>query len=231
MRIGSLFTGYGGLDMAVQKVFPHATLEWVSEVDNHANTLLQKKFPDIPNLGDVSKVKWTEVPNVDFIVGGSPCQDLSLAGTRLGIKGGTQSGLWESMALAIAAKRPALVLWENVLGATSAKAFCDLGWTEGLLDERRPEEKPAKEDRPLRALGRVLGDLANFGYDAVWTTVRASERGGSTIEREFSYLPTPAAADARSRNSPGALARKTPRLTTTRAYLPIPRYLASTPPQ
>lgn len=178
MRIGSLFTGYGGLDMAVQKVFPHSTLEWISEVDPHANILLQKRFPDTLNLGDVTEVLWTEVPNVDIIVGGSPCQDLSLAGTRLGIGSGTQSGLWESMALAIAAKRPALVLWENVLGATSAKAFCDLGWTAGLLDERRPEEKPAKEDRPLRALGRVLGDLTNLGYDAVWTTVRASERGG-----------------------------------------------------
>ena len=56
---------------------------------------------------------------------------------------------------AIQELRPSWVIWENVLGARSAKAYSDMGWTEGLLDERSPEQKPTKEDRPLREIGRA----------------------------------------------------------------------------
>ena len=108
------------------------------------------------------------------------CQDLSTAGQRAGMKPGTRSGLWESMTHAIEQLQPRLVVWENVRGALSAEAYSDsnMGFFEGLVDERTPSQRPAKEkDKPLRALGRVLGDLANLGYDAEWTTVRASDVG------------------------------------------------------
>ena len=60
MRIGSLFTGYGGLDMAVQ-AFTGGQLEWVSEIDPAACRILEAHHPGVPNLGDVTKVDWKEV--------------------------------------------------------------------------------------------------------------------------------------------------------------------------
>ena len=180
--IGSLFSGYGGLDLAVHMAIPGSKTVWVSDVESGPNKILAQRFPDAPNLGDITIIDWDQVEPVDIITGGSPCQDLSLAGARAGMKPGTRSGLWESMTHAIEQLQPRLVVWENVRGALSAEAYSDsnMGFFEGLVDERTPSQRPAKEkDKPLRALGRVLGDLANLGYDAEWTTIRASEVGAA----------------------------------------------------
>ena len=174
---GSLFSGYGGLDIAARNVFGSGELLFVSDVEAGPNKVLQERYPNVPNIGDITQVDWSVVPYVDVLTGGSPCQDLSIAGQRAGMKPGTRSGLWESMAKAIKELRPKYVVWENVRGALSASAYSDLGWTEGLLDGRTPVQYPKKEDRALRALGRVLGDLTNLGYDARWATVRASDIG------------------------------------------------------
>ena len=64
--------------------------------------------PDAPNLGDITKIDWTQVKPVDVICGGSPCNDLSMAGARAGMFKNTRSGLWESMFHAIAVIRPRL---------------------------------------------------------------------------------------------------------------------------
>ena len=178
--IGSLFSGYGGLDLAVHMAIPDTRTVWVSDVEPGPNKILAERFPGIPNLGDITTIDWDQVEPVDILVGGSPCQDLSTAGQRAGMKPGTRSGLWESMTHAIEQLQPRLVVWENVRGALSAEAYSDsnMGFFEGLVDERTPSQRPAKEKgQPLRALGRVLGDLANLGYDAEWTTVRASDVG------------------------------------------------------
>ena len=178
--IGSLFSGYGGLDLAVHMAIPGSKTVWVSDVESGPNKILAQRFPDAPNLGDITIIDWDQVEPVDILVGGSPCQDLSLAGARAGMKPGTRSGLWESMTHAIEQLQPRLVVWENVRGALSAEAYSDsnMGFFEGLVDERTPSQRPAKEkDKPLRALGRVLGDLANLGYDAEWTTIRAADVG------------------------------------------------------
>ena len=175
MRIGSLFTGYGGLDMAVEQVFG-ATTAWVSDIDKGACKILAHRYPDVPNLGDITAIDWATVEPVDIITGGSPCQDLSHAGRRAGMTEGTRSNLWVAMREAIAQLKPSIVVWENVRGAFSAKADSDLGWQEGLLDGRSEEEKPAKEkDHTLRALGRVLGDLSDLGYDTQWYGLRAAD--------------------------------------------------------
>ena len=159
---------------------PDTRTVWVSDVEPGPNKILAQRFPGIPNLGDITTIDWDQVEPVDILVGGSPCQDLSTAGQRAGMKPGTRSGLWESMTHAIEQLQPRLVVWENVRGALSAEAYSDsnMGFFEGLVDERTPSQRPAKEkDKPLRALGRVLGDLANLGYDARWTSVRASDIG------------------------------------------------------
>ena len=168
--IGSLFSGAGGLDMGVQMALGPADLRWVSDVEPGPCALLAHHWPTVPNLGDITTVDWTLVEPVDVIAGGSPCLDLSTAGRRAGMKPGTRSGLWESMFTAITTIRPHLVVWENVRGAYSADAF-------SLMESREGRVGGGADGPVLRALGRVLGDLASIGYDAIWTGVRASDVG------------------------------------------------------
>ena len=138
--------------------------------DPAPSRILAQRFPGVPNLGDVTKVDWAAVEPVDIITGGSPCQDLSHAGKRAGMRSGTRSGLWASMCDAIDIIRPRLVIWENVRGALSAPADSgDLESCEFCMDG---DGEPS-----LRALGRVLGDLSECGYDAAWTSLRAADVG------------------------------------------------------
>lgn len=169
MRLGELFAGYGGLGMAVEEVFG-AELAWVSEWEAAPSKILAHHWPHVPNYGDVTRIDWANIEPVDIISGGSPCQDLSLAGKRRGMTDGTRSNLWESMREGIATIKPKYVVWENVRGALSAEAISasDMGHREGFLGERGGH---------LRALGRVLGDLADLGYDAEWRGLRAADVG------------------------------------------------------
>lgn len=110
---GSLFSGYGGLDLAAEEVLG-ATCAWHSEVDPNASKLLAAHWPDVANLGDITAIDWTAVEPVDVIAGGFPCQDISSAGRGAGIKEGTRSGLWYRYCDAVRALRPRLVVVENV---------------------------------------------------------------------------------------------------------------------
>ncbi len=169
--LGSLFTGYGGLDMGVMTALdPSARVAWSSDIEPGPCRLAATRWPDTPNLGDITNVNWDAVEPVDIICGGSPCQDLSVAGKRAGMAPGTRSGLWESMFAAIKTIRPRLVVWENVQGAISARAISTLESGSGLLGN-----EPARPT--VRAAGRVVGDLATIGYDACWRVVRAADAG------------------------------------------------------
>ena len=86
----------------------------MSDIEPGPQAILAHHHPDVPNLGDITRIDWTQVEPVDVICGGSPCTDLSLAGARAGMSKDTRSGLWESMFHAITAIRPRLVVWENV---------------------------------------------------------------------------------------------------------------------
>lgn len=166
---GELFAGYGGLALAVSDVF-HARTAWVAEFEAAPSRVLAERFPHAPNLGDVTAVDWSTVEPVDIIAGGSPCQDVSAAGRRRGMVEGTRSNLWVAMREAVAVIRPEWVVWENVRGALSARAYSNVEHESGLLGG-------GGNGPYLRAMGRVLGDLASLGYDAKWRTVRASDVG------------------------------------------------------
>lgn len=175
IRVGSLCSGYGGLDLGFHRAISGAETVWVAEYDPSrrrqvAARVLEERFPGVPNLGDITTLDWTLVPPVDVLLGGTPCQDLSLAGRRTGMHGHTRSGLWSSMVGAVEELRPSLVVWENVKGARSASATSKMESCAGCLGERG-------RVHPLRALGRVLGDLANLGYDAEWVSVTANAVG------------------------------------------------------
>lgn len=188
-RIGSFCSGYGGLDRAVEEVTGGKTV-WVSDIDPGACAILEHRFPDAPNLGDMTALDWHEVPPADVLCGGTPCQDLSAAGRRAGMKDGTRSNLWVAMREAIAIIRPRLVIWENVRGALSASASSasDMEPGEGSLGD-------GQHGPVLRALGRVLGDLASLGYDAEWTTVPASAVGAPHRRERVFLIAWPSVPD------------------------------------
>ena len=188
MRHGSLFSGYGGIDRAIADVFGAETA-WVSDVDPGANRILAHRYPDAPNLGDITKVDWSAVEPVHIISGGSPCPDLSLAGRRAGMTEGTRSNLWVSMREAIAVLKPTYVVWENVRGAMSAKADSGLEHCPGCMGD------PRDGKRHLRALGRVLGDLADLGYDAQWHGLRAADVGACHGRWRVFVMAWPADSD------------------------------------
>jgi DNA (cytosine-5)-methyltransferase 1 len=107
---------------------------------------------------------------VDILTGGFPCQDLSLAGKRAGLKEGTRSGLWHEFARAIEELQPKLVVIENVRGLLSAKADNGMEYSQEDLDDWG--------SRPVfTAIQAVLGSLADIGYDAKWCGLRAADAG------------------------------------------------------
>lgn len=171
MKAGELFAGYGGLALATETVF-NATTTWVCEYDNAPAQILAHRFPHAPNHRDVTTTNWEQVEPVNIISGGSPCQDISAAGARRGMTEGTRSNLWVAMREAIATIKPELVIWENVKGALSAKADSTMEHCAGCMGAHGGATEP-----PLRALGRVLADLTDLGYDAQWRTIRASDIG------------------------------------------------------
>jgi DNA (cytosine-5)-methyltransferase 1 len=109
MRVGSLFTGYGGLDIAVG-----GELAWYAEIEPAACKVLEAHYPDVPNLGDITKINWSEVEPVDVLTGGYPCQPFSHAGLRKGKNDARH--LWPHVRDAIHTLRPHYSILENVGG-------------------------------------------------------------------------------------------------------------------
>lgn len=115
-KIGSLCTGYGGLDIAVERVLG-GEMAWYSEFESGPSKLLSHRFPGVPNLGDLTKIDWADVTPIDILTGGYPCQPFSNAGKRLGEQDSRH--LWPSIREAIRVLRPRLTILENVAGHRS----------------------------------------------------------------------------------------------------------------
>jgi len=143
LTVGSLFSGIGGFDLGLERA--GMKIIWHSEIDQFACKVLKKHWPDVPNLGDITKVDWTNIERPDVICGGYPCQPFSTAGRRGGEN--DPRHLWPAMHNAIRLLRPRYAIMENVRGHLS------LGF------------------------GRVLGDLAEIGYDTEWQVIPAAAVG------------------------------------------------------
>jgi DNA (cytosine-5)-methyltransferase 1 len=144
VTFGSLFAGIGGLDLGLERAGMRCL--WQVEIDPFCRKVLAKHWPTVPRFDDVTQVDKYNLPPVDLICGGFPCQDISLAGKGAGIDG-ERSGLWREMYRIICDVRPRYVLVENVSALTS------------------------------RGLDRVLGNLAEGGFDAEWDCIPAAAVG------------------------------------------------------
>lgn len=128
---------------------PFATIGF-SEIDKYASAVLKYHWPNTKNYGDITKINWSEVPDFDLLTGGSPCQDLSIAGKRAGLEG-ARSGLFYEYMRAVKEKRPKYFIWENVKGALSSNKGFDFA--------------------------TVINEMAEAGYSLWWQVLNAKDFG------------------------------------------------------
>lgn len=146
MRYVSLFSGIEAATVAFEP------LGWeplaFAEIDPFPCAVLEQRYPDVPNLGDVCEVDWSEFlerhGSVDLVVGGSPCQSFSIAGGRDSLDG--ESRLMFEYIRAVEELRPTWILWENVPGVLSVRD---------------------------NAFGQLLGELSDIGYGLAWRVLDA----------------------------------------------------------
>lgn len=147
--VGSLCTGYDGIELGLALAGEHLDLRWYAEIEPGPVRLLADLHPDVPNLGDITVTDWTAVEPVELIVGGIPCQPVSAAGRRLG--DADPRWLWPHARRALEIMRPQRFLLENV-----RRLVChDKG----------------------RLFAGILNDLNALGYGVCWLTVGACAVG------------------------------------------------------
>ena len=156
--VGSLFAGIGGFDLGFER--QGYDIRWQVENDEYCQRVLRKHWPLVERFHDVCDCGAWNLPPVDVITGGFPCQDVSDAGERAGIDG-DRSGLWREMCRIISELRPQFALVENV---------------PGLF---------------VRGLDRVLGDLAEIGYDAEWQVISAADVGAPHLRKRVWIVAHP----------------------------------------
>jgi DNA (cytosine-5)-methyltransferase 1 len=113
-----LFSGIGGFHLGFEKAGYEVT-SFFSEIDKHAIAVYKHQFPNSTYVGSVTNVRGSELPQIDLITFGSPCQDFSLAGKRKGMEGDRSSLVLEAIRL-IGECRPRVFVWENVKGTFSS---------------------------------------------------------------------------------------------------------------
>jgi len=124
MKIGSLCSGYGGLDMAVE-AFYGAETAFMCDIDKYASIVIKERW-GVPNLGDMKQVDWSNIELVDILTAGYPCQPFSTAGQRKG--SADERHLWPYIKEIISHLQPSRVILENVRGHLT------LGFKEVLQD-------------------------------------------------------------------------------------------------
>jgi DNA (cytosine-5)-methyltransferase 1 len=172
LTLGSLFNGIGGWILAGEK-YGIKTL-WESEIDEYCQAVTHHHFPDVKQLGDITKIKVEDLPPVDIICAGSPCQDLSVAGKRAGLEG-ERSGLFHTAIrlvheLRARTGKPRYFVWENVPGAFSSNKGLDF---RAVLEEISETEIPMPKDNKWAPAGVVEWD----GGSICWRTLDAQYWG------------------------------------------------------
>jgi len=113
LNILSLFDGISGARIALEKLNIPITNYYASEIDKYAIQVSKENYPDIIHIGDIKDVKASDLPKIDLLIGGSPCQDLSNAQKGLGLKGEKSRLFYEYIRL-YRELEPKYFLLENV---------------------------------------------------------------------------------------------------------------------
>ncbi|EGD45795.1 DNA-cytosine methyltransferase [Ruminiclostridium papyrosolvens DSM 2782] len=196
ITVGSLFDGIGGFPMAgIRQGFIPV---WASEIEAFPIAVTKLRFPQMLHVGDITKLKGETLPQVDVVCGGSPCQDLSVAGKRAGLKG-ERSGLFMEQIRIIkemrkhskasgrtnASVRPRYMVWENVPGAFSSERGEDF---RAVLEEIcRINDDAISVPRPPGGVWLSAGTILGYKFSVAWRVYDAQYWGLAQRRRRI-YL-------------------------------------------
>lgn len=176
--LGSLFDGSGGFPLA--GVINGMEPVWASEIEPYPLKVTAERFPNMTQLGDVTKINGAAIEPVDVVTFGSPCQDLSVAGKQAGIHAGERSNLFfetiriikemrerdRAAGRADELCRPRFAVWENVIGAFSSNKGADFqAVLQALCEVADPNVSvPFPEKGKWQKAGCIVGS----GYSIAW---------------------------------------------------------------
>lgn len=172
LAVLDLFSGIGGFSLGLERTGGFETVAFC-EIEEFPRRVLAKHWPEVPCYHDVRELTADTLRRdgigVDVICGGFPCQDISTAGKQAGLGEGTRSGLWSEIVRLTCEIRPAFLIVENVANLLSGPSHKPGGW-----------------------FGRVLGDLAECGYDAEWENIPAAALGAPHVRERVWIVAYPA---------------------------------------
>lgn len=187
MTLGSLFDGSGGFPLG--GVLSGITPVWASEIEPFPVRVTTARFPNMKHLGDITKIKGSEIGPVDIITFGSPCQDMSVAGKREGLDGNRSSLFYEAIRIIkemredTNGKYPRYIVWENVPGAFSSNKGEDFKAVLTEICKVKDSEVFISKPRKWEKAGRIMGD----SYSIAWRVFDA-QFWGVPQRRQRIYL-------------------------------------------
>src|SRR5690606_14094616 len=212
LTIGSLFSGIGGLELGLERAGMRTV--WQVEMDDYATKILERHWPDAIRFRDVREVGAHNLPPVDLICGGFPCQDISYAGKGAGIKG-ERSGLWTEFARIVRELRPTYVLVENVAALLARGLDVVLGDLAACGYDAEWDCIPAAAVGAYHLRDRIFIVAYTHGERHVRREQSVSELGRISAAAAESALTDRALADAKSvrrdeRPPPGGVQAREP---------------------
>ena len=170
LTLGSLFDGSGGFPLA--GILAGVTPLWASEIEPFAVRVTTARLPQMQHYGDVSGISGADLPPVDIITFGSPCQDMSIAGKRSGLEGSRSCLFYEAIRIVkemrekTNGEKPRFICWENVPGAFSSNKGEDFrAVLEAVIGIKEPAAQvpaPGKKGWPYADC--YLGDGWSVAY-------------------------------------------------------------------
>ena len=177
LTLGSLFDGSGGFPLG--GTLAGITPLWASEIEPFAVRVTTKRLPQMKHYGDVSTLNGADLPPVDIITFGSPCQDMSIAGKRSGLDGSRSSLFYEAvriikeMRCATDGRYPRFAVWENVPGAFSSNKGEDFRCVLESLLQVKDESISVSRCEKWTNAGEILAD----GFSIAWRVLDAQYWG------------------------------------------------------
>ena len=177
LRMASLFDGSGGFPLAAK--LEGISPMWSSEIEPFPIRVTTKRLPEVKHYGDVSEVDGSEVKPVDIITFGSPCQDMSVAGKRAGLKGSRSNLFYEAiriireMRIKTNGAYPRYIVWENVPGAFSSNRGEDFRCVLESICQIKDDWVAVPRSRKWESTGEIMGD----DYSVAWRVLDAQYWG------------------------------------------------------
>ena len=175
MKMGSLFSGIGGLDLGLERSIPGLQTVWQVEKEEFCRSILERHWPNTKQYNDVRTIGAHNLEPVDVICAGFPCQSISIAGNMEGLENEEKSGLWWQVHRLVSefqsiGHQPILVL-ENVAN---------------IIRVGGPD---------------VVGSLTQIGYDCEWTTISAAQCEAPHLRRRWFAVAYPSTIGYYMRNA------------------------------